>query len=280
MSRIGRFPVIWAVPVVAAVLAGYLVYDKVREFGPQITIRFEDVSGVKPGQTPIQYRGVPVGEVTAVELGANGKYAVVKARLRRSAVSISREGTRFWIVRPKVGLSDITGLGTVITGPRIELSPGGGKPGRDFVGLENPPVPSEREGLKILLLSPRRGSLKIGSPVFYRGIEVGAVEELRLAPDATTVNIRAVIRKPYVGLVREGSMFWNASGVDVSIGLLHGVEIGMESLRSLVAGGVAFATPEGAPGRGMKDGAVFRLYDKPKPEWLDWHPQIAIGQGG
>jgi len=277
-GRTWTFPVVWIVPVLAAVVAGYLMYDRVREYGPEITLKFEDAGGVKAGQTPIRYRGVPVGEVTEVELSEDQKYAVVKARLRRPAVSIAREGTMFWIVRPEVGINSITGLGTVITGPQIEVLPGGGKPKWEFVGLANPPVQSENEGLKILLLSVRVGSLKTGSPVFYRGIEVGAVQDVRLGPDATTVNIRVSIKKRYAPLVREGSKFWNVSGVEMSVGLLRGMEIRMESLGSLVAGGIAFSTPEEKDGRPARNGAVFRLYDEPKKEWREWNPKIAIPQ--
>lgn len=276
------FPVVWVVPVVAALVAGYLVYERVREFGPEITIKFEDASGVRTGQTPVRYRGVPVGEVTDVELSEDRKHAVIKVRLRRPAVAIAREGSMFWIVRPEVGIRNITGLGTVITGPQIEVLPGTGNPKREFVGLDSPPVPSENEGLMIVLLSSHLGSLKFGSPVFYRGIEVGAVRDTRLGDDATTVNIRVSIEKRYMNLVREGSKFWNVSGVDVSVGLLRGMEVSMESLGSLVAGGIAFSTPEEQDEKDNSpapDGAVFRLYDEPEKEWLDWNPKIAIPQG-
>src|SRR5574341_1066149 len=140
------FPVVWVVPVVAAIVAAYLVYDRVREFGPSITIRFQHAGGLRPGHTPINYRGVPIGEVTAVELSDDRQHVLVKARLRRSGASIAREGTVFWIVRPEVGFGNITGLGTVITGPQIEALPGAGEPKSVFVGLENPPVALERKG--------------------------------------------------------------------------------------------------------------------------------------
>ncbi|HZD54980.1 MAG TPA: MlaD family protein, partial [Candidatus Aquicultoraceae bacterium] len=192
-----RISVVWAVPLAAAAVAGYLMVGHVREFGPEITIRFEDAGGVKPEQTPILYRGVRVGEVRSVELGKDRKHAVVRARLLRRDASIAREGAMFWIVRPEVGFSSITGLGTVITGPRIEVLPGAGAPKREFMGLENPPVVSDPEGLQIVLLTARLGSLHPGSPVFYRGVEVGAVRDYRLGPDATTVHVRVSVRRRY-----------------------------------------------------------------------------------
>jgi paraquat-inducible protein B len=271
-----NFSVVWVVPVVATIVAGYLVYDRVHEYGPKITITFKDASGLKIDQTPIRYRGVQIGEVTAVDLSEDRQHAVVKARLRRSGVSVAREGAVFWIVRPEVGIGNITGLGMVITGPQIEVLPGTGKPKSEFVGRESPPAALERKGLKIVLLAGHLGSLKLGSPVTYRGIEVGTVQDSRLGADASTVNIHVLIRRRYANLVRKGSQFWDVSGIDMKVGLFRGLEINMESLRTLMAGGIAFATPDDPKDGPAKDGTVFPLYDKPRKEWLGWAPKIPI----
>ncbi len=275
-GRRWNFSVVWVVPVVAAIVAGYLVFDRLREFGPKITIKFKDGSGLKIGQTPIKYRGVPVGEVTAMELSQDQQHVLVKARLRRSAASIAREGSVFWILRPEVGIGNITGLGTVITGPHIEVLPGTGESASEFAGLESSPVALERKGLRIVLRSGRLGSLKPGSPVYYRGIEVGAVQDSQLSANAAAVDIHVYIRQRYASLVRSGSKFWNVGGAEVSAGLFRGVEIKVESLRSLVAGGIAFATPSDPKARPAGDRTVFRLYDEPEKEWLEWTPQISI----
>jgi paraquat-inducible protein B len=269
-------PVVWAVPVIAAIVAGYVVYDRVREYGPKITIKFKDGSGLKTGQTPIKYRGVQVGEVTAVELSEDQLDVLVQARLRHSAASIAREGAVFWVVRPEVGLSNVAALGTVITGPEIGVLPGNGEPKSEFVGLESSPVALEREGLKIVLRSNHPGSLRSNSPVYYRGVEVGTVQDVQLGADATVVDINVFIKQRYAKLVRSGSKFWNVSGADVSFGLLRGIELKMESLRSLVAGGINFATPNDPKAKPVKSGTVFILYREPKKEWLEWAPKISI----
>ncbi|MBI2359902.1 MAG: MCE family protein [Deltaproteobacteria bacterium] len=270
------FPVIWVVPVLAAIVAAYLVYDRVREFGPKITIKFKDGSGLKTGQTPVKYRGVQIGEVTAVELSEDQQHVLVKARLRRSASSTAREGAVFWIVRPEVGLSNVAALGTVITGPEIGVLPGTGEARSEFVGLESSPVALERGGLKIVLRSSRPGSLRPSSPVYYRGVEVGTVQDVQLSADAAMVDIHVFIKQRYANLVRSGSKFWNVSGVDLNVGLFRGVELKVESLRSLVAGGITFATPNDPKAKPAKNGTVFPLYDQPKKEWLNWTPKIPI----
>jgi paraquat-inducible protein B len=270
-----RFPVVWVVPVVAAIVAGYLVYGHLQELGPTITITFNDVDGVKPDQTEIRYRGVVVGQVTRIELSEDHQHAVVKARLRRAESSIARDGSLFWIVRPEVTMWTIRGLSTVITGPYIQVSPGTGPPTSEFTGLEGAP-PSGRPGLRITLATAQLRSLGPGSPVYYRGIEVGAVTATTLSRDATAAHVHVVIEPRYARLVRLGSRFWTVSGVDVNVGLFRGVEINLEALKSLIAGGVAFASPEDPTAPPVKDGTIFALHDKPEKQWLEWMPKIPI----
>jgi paraquat-inducible protein B len=270
------FPVMWTVPVVAALIAAYLVYDQVREFGPKITIRFKDGSGLKAGRTPIQYSGVRIGEVKVVKLSDDLRDVVVEARLLRSAASVAREGSVFWIVRLGTELQDISNLGTVITGAYIQVLPGTGEPKTDFVGMEGSQAALEPQGLEIVLHTKRLGSLKPSSPVYYRGIEVGAVGAVQLGADATVAEIHVLIKPRYVKLVRSSSKFWNSSGADVKFGLFSGVEINVESLKSLVGGGIVFATPDDPKSRQARNGAVFALYEQPEKDWLEWAPRISI----
>jgi paraquat-inducible protein B len=269
------FPIIWIVPLIAAIVAGYLVFQRSRAYGPTITVVFKDASGVKAGETWIQHLGVPIGQVISVELADDLEHATVIARLMRSRVSVAREGSVFWIVRPEIGLENVSGLGTVISGPHVEVLPGTGPEKMEFVGLETSPVILERRGLKIVLITNRAGSLRPNSPVYYRGVEVGVVQDTQLSTDAKVVNVNVFIRQRYAGLVRPGSKFWNVSGVDFNAGLFRGVELKLESLRSLVAGGIEFATPED-DSKPVRNGTAFPLYSEGKKEWLDWSPKINI----
>ena len=270
-----RTAAIWVVPLLAAIVAAYLLYDRMKELGPEITINFRDGSGIREGQTPILYRGVQVGEVTRVGLSRDQRQVEVRARLRRSADSIAREGSVFWIVRPEVGIGSITGLGTVITGPEIQALPGTGEQRSEFKGLESAPAAMELRGLKVVLRTSRLGSLQRNSPVYYRGVEVGVVQEATLSPDATGVHVHVLIRSRYAPLVRANSVFWNVSGVSLRGGLFKGVEFKLESLRSLAAGGINFATPNDSA-RPVQDGQVFPLHADGRKEWLNWAPRITL----
>jgi len=274
-----RVAIVWVVPLIAAIVAAYLVHGRLEEFGPTVTIRFRDGGGVKAGQTEVRYRGVPIGQVSEIDLTDDQEYVVVKARLRRSAESVAREGSVFWIVKPEVGFGTVRGLTTVLTGPYIQVAPGRGPPATDFRGLERAPPTLGRSGLKIVLEAAQVGSIRPGTPVHYRGVEVGSVVAVDLRRDATAAQLETFIEQRYARLVRSGSRFWNVSGLDIRASLFKGFEISLESLRSLVTGGLAFATPEDPDAVPVRDGTVFPLHEQPEKEWLTWRPKIQIAAG-
>jgi paraquat-inducible protein B len=277
IRRRRRLSVVWVVPLIAVLVAGYLVYNRAGQAGPRITIRFKDSGGLKPGQSPVKYRGVTVGEVRSLALSEDLQSVEVTARLEKGAAALAKEGATFWIVRPELSVANVSGLSTIISGPYIEALPGDGAAKKSFDGADSAPASLEDEGLKIILVAAHRGSLRVGSPVYYRGIEVGAVQKLRLSDDARRVEVDTLIRQRYAPLVRAESKFWNASGLDLDIGLFKGAQVNIESLQSLVAGGLSFATPDGPKaGEAAQDGAIFALYDEPKKEWLEWAPAIAL----
>jgi paraquat-inducible protein B len=274
VKRRRLFRLVWIVPVLAIAIAAALVWHRMQDYGPEITVTFSDGAGLRPGQTPVRYRGVPVGEVSGVSLSKDEKSAVVRIRLTKSGEGMAREGSEFWIVRPRVGFGQISGLTTVLSGPEIAVKPGKpeAKKKLEFSGLETPPVAIEG-GLRIILRG-QRPKMRVDAPVYYRGVEVGVVQKLDLAPNALSADVHVVIYPRYAGLVREGSSFWDVSGLNVRGGILKGVEVQFESVRAFITGGIEFATPPGTAR--AKQGTVFFLYDEPKKEWLAWAPKIGI----
>lgn len=265
---------VWVVPVIAVAVAAWLVFQRIQDLGPEIKVTFDDAGGLRVGQTPLRYRGVQVGEVSGVDLSNDEKRAIVKIRLKKDAAHIARDGSRFWIVRPRVGWGTFTGLNTVLSGPELQVIPGKADAAekREFTGLDSPPASIEG-GLHIILRA-ERPKMRADAPVYYRGVEVGTVQKLDLAPNALSADVHVIIYPRFAALVREGSSFWDVSGLNVKAGLLKGLNIEFESLRSFVTGGIEFATPPGT--KRAKAGTVFFLYDQPKPEWLAWAPKIPI----
>jgi paraquat-inducible protein B len=269
------FPWIWLAPICAlAVAAGYL-HLHYQEQGARITIQFNDVEGVVIGQTPLTMRGVAIGKVADLELSDDHKHVLVHVALQRKYASIAGEGALFWIVRPDFSNGNITGLGTVVSGPYIQAVPGVGERRSEFVGLDKQPV-SLGNGLILILHASRLEHLGADSPVFYRGIQVGIVQSAHFATNASHIDINVVIRERFAKLVTPRSEFWKISGADVEGGIFSGISVKLDSLRTLLSGGIEFATPDDGPTEPAKDGAQFTLHDEPKKDWLAWTPKINL----
>ena len=263
IKKKSRFSFIWVIPLVAALIGCYLVYDYYMNRGLPITIIFSSGEGLEADKTLIRFEGVEVGKVTSIELIRGKKNVKVSATLDKSAAYLAWQGTIFWIVKPRLSAARISGLETMLTGVYIGVRPKkeGGDKKTDFVGLDKPPPGDpNRPGLHIVLRSQELGSLQSGSPVLYRQIEVGQVEEHELAEDNKEVDVNLYIFEEYAGLVRTTSRFWNAGGVTVTGGL-SGLKVRTESLSALLAGGIAFDNPPGDYGEPCKNNAVFDLYE-------------------
>ena len=242
--------IVWLVPVVALLIGGWLIYKAVTEKGPEITITFRTAEGLEAGKTKIKCKDVEIGLVEEITLSKDLTQVIVKAQLVREADSYLSENSRFWVVRARVSTSSVTGLGTVFSGAYIDIDPGAaGKKTRHFTGLEDPPIVTTWEkGRHFILKAQRKGSLDIGSQVYYRQIEVGRVAAYNLEPDGTGITFKVFIKDPYPVFVRKNTRFWNASGIDVKLDA-QGIRVDTESFVSVLVGGIAFDVFEssGAP---------------------------------
>ena len=255
------FSIVWLVPLVALAIAGWLAYTTLAEKGPEIEISFTTAEGLEAGKTKIKYKDVEIGRVDDVVISDDLSRVIVTASMQKGTGPHLTNETRFWVVRPRLGAGGISGLGTLVSGAYIEMDPAEGKSATKFTGLEEPPVvQSGIDGTKYLLLAARLGSVSRGSPIFYRGIKVGEVMGHELAADSSEVFFHIFVKSPHDRLIKTDTRFWNASGVHVSMGA-DGVEVQMESLQSLLTGGIAFETPAHALSNPpAKEGTPFALH--------------------
>jgi paraquat-inducible protein B len=266
---------LWIVPIAAAALCGWFLYRDYVATGPMITIYFHNADGLQEKNTQVKYRGAQVGQVRVIQLQKDNEYVKVQARLTGAAKNLAREGSLFWIVRPEVKVGAISGLGTIVSGEYIAVQPGKGEATNSFTGVDKEPLPEQVGSLQVVLTSPSLGSLQEMSPVFYRGIQVGEVLYFQLNSQASNVTIHARIHKEYAPLVRADSKFWNAGGLNVHAGLFRGIDITAESPKTIVSGGVEFATPLAYQAEATND-TVYELYDKPEDKWKTWAPAIKL----
>lgn len=258
---------IWLVPIVALVIGLSLAVQAYLQQGSTITISFKSGEGIEAGKTKIRYKNVQVGLVSAVTIAKDRSSVLVTAEMTRDADPFLKEDTRFWVVRPRLTGSSITGLGTLTGGSFIAMDAGSSSDSRaSFVGLDIPPVVAmDVPGRQFVLHSYDVGSLSVGSPLFYRHLQVGQVLSTELDKDGETVILHVFVQEPYDRFVRANTLFWHASGIDLNLDA-DGMKINTESLLSIMLGGIAFQTPddseEGAQAEANRQFMLFATKDE------------------
>ncbi|CAI1949512.1 PqiB family protein [Serratia ficaria] len=244
-----RWPApIWLVPLVALLAAVSMLAHTWLATGPEITIIFQTANGLEPGKTAVKYKDVTVGTVKGITLGGNDSQVLVTVSLNENAANLARADTRFWVVRPRVGIGGVTGIDTLLSGAYIGVDKGtSNDTRRHFTGLESPPaIINGMPGSRFVVQTDDLGSLDIGSPVYYRRVQVGRIASYRLSEDGKSVSLQVFIDSPYDRFVKPNSRFWNASGLDISVGA-NGFRLRTQTVGAIIAGGIAFATPDSSP---------------------------------
>ncbi|VWB90769.1 mammalian cell entry protein [Burkholderia stagnalis] len=244
-TKSGWLPsLVWLVPLIAALIGIGLVIKSVRERGPEITLTFHSAEGLEPGKTQVKYKDVEIGMVKAITLSKDLTRVLVGVQLKKESENFAVKGSRFWIVRPRVGATGVSGLGTLLSGAYIGVDAGRSSESQtEFAGLETPPaVTGDQKGAQYVLRGDSLGSVDIGSPVYYRRVQVGQVVGFSLDKDGTGVTFNVFVNAPYDQYVGENSRWWQASGVDLRLDS-SGLKLNTQSLATVILGGIAFQTP-------------------------------------
>ncbi|WP_313289021.1 PqiB family protein [Stutzerimonas nitrititolerans] len=261
-QRRARVSLVWLVPIAAALVGFSMVVQNWLSAGPQITVSFETAEGLEANKTQVKYKNVVIGQVTAINLSEDHTRVIATVELDQDAEPFTREDTKFWVVRPRIGASGVSGVDTLLSGAFIGADAGRAEETRrEFVGLEAPPpVTFGVEGKQFTLHTDDLGSLGIGSPLYFRRLQVGQVISFGLADDGKGVQVQVFVNAPYDNFVTDDTRFWNASGVDVSVAA-DGLTVNTESLSAILAGGIAFRAPNYSPdARPAAEDSEFTLF--------------------
>ena len=244
---------IWLIPLAAALVALGIIVQTLSERDGQIRIEFKSAEGLEPTKTKIRYKDVEIGEVKTIALSADRQKVLVTAELTKGSANLMRKDTVFWVVRPRIGVGGISGLSTLLSGSYIGVDVGKSEQSSDyFTGLDAPPpILNDYAGRTYVLTAATIGSLDIGAPVYFRHIQVGQVISYQLDKQGRGVSLSIFVNAPYDRYVQANSLFWHASGVEISVDA-NGFKVQTESVATVVAGGISFDTlaPELPTGNG------------------------------
>ena len=251
---------IWLIPLVAALIGIGLVARILLERGPEIVLTFKTAEGLEAGKTAVKYKDVQIGMVESLRLASDRSHVQVTVRLNKDAEAFTAQDTRYWVVRPRLDTSGISGLGTLLSGAYIGADAGvDERRATEFTGHEvRPSITSDASGQQYLMRANNIGSLDVGSPVYYRQIRVGQVVAYELDDDGRGVTLRVFINTPYVKFVGTNTRFWHASGLDMQINA-SGLTLRTQSLATILLGGIAFGAPEDEMGSAAPENTAFTL---------------------
>ena len=254
-----RISPFWLLPIIALLIAGWLIWTTYEDRGTTVTIDFMSADGIVPGRTPVRYQGVEVGTVQEISLSKDLNKIEVKVSIKNSMKDALRDQTQFWLVTPKASLAGVSGLDALVGGNYIGMMPGEGKEQDHFTALDTQPRFHLNNGeLMIHLHAPDLGSLSSGSLVYFRKIPVGRVYDYSINTNHQGVTIDLLIERRFTSLVKKGSRFWNVSGVKADVGF-GGAKVQLESLAALVNGAIAFDSPADSKPAAQND--EFGLYE-------------------
>ncbi len=233
-----------------------------RATGDPVRISFRGGEGIQPGQTEVRYLGVPVGYVESATLDVPNRAVVAVARFQPAFDRLHDQGAVFTLVGPRISLAGVTGLETLLSGPYVDLAPGGGNviadrfEGRSLADEGFRTTQAESEGVRVVLHAKVLPPLREGAPVLYRGLVAGRVEKAAMGTDGPV--LAAVIRKDFAASVGANTRFWQVPAVSLQAG--PGVfKVDVAGVETLLQGGVAFDAFEAA-GPSANDGAKFELF--------------------
>ena len=237
---------VWLIPLLAALIGLTLVVKSFVDQGPTVVVSFRSGDGLEAGKTKVKYKDVDIGLVRAISLSRDLSKVLVTIDMSKEARRFTVADTRFWVVKPRVGASGVSGLGTLLSGAYIGVDAGKSEENRtEFTGLEKPPqVARDEKGSSYILHGDNLGSIDVGSPVFYRRIQVGQVTGFDLDDAGRGIKMTVFVSAPYDQYVGKNTRWWHASGVDVRLDS-SGFKINTQSLAALLVGGLAFESVNG-----------------------------------
>ena len=253
---------VWLVPLLALFIGAWMVYQHISSQGPLITLEINNAEGLEAGKTKVKSLSVDIGLVEEIELNDDYSKAILRVRIEHHAAKMLVEDSIFWVVKPRIGKSGVSGLGTLLSGAYLELKPGSSKEDADrYTVLETPPlISSDTPGLRLTLSNRASKAISEGAPINYRGFEVGRIETVHYDVETRRTNYDIFIFSPYDGLVTTNTRFWMKPGVSVKMSA-KGIDLEMDSLESVLTGGITFGLPSGwEPGESVTTDTKFHLF--------------------
>lgn len=257
---------IWILPLIIFCILGWIAYDNYTKKGTNITILFKSAEGLKIGVTPLVYKGLELGKVTKIDISDLNSIKINILVKSDASKFVAIDGSRFWIKKPTISLTKISGLGTILSGNKIEIFPSfktikefeNAKEKYEFIGLDSKPdYHLDDKGYYVSILSSRADLVEVETPIFYNKFQIGEIVSKEFKNES--VYLKAYIYDRYNYLVNKSSSFVMNKALKVSFGA-SGMNLELSSLYSALVGGITVQTPSKDAKKMLKD-KFYVLYE-------------------
>ena len=253
---------VWIIPALALLTGAWLLFQHIRNTGPEITLYLNDADGIEINSTAIKVLNVTVGKVTAITISPDEKGVQIKAKMSADVKDMLRKDTQFWIVKPRIDQSGVTGLNTLVSGSYIAFTPGHSKERTySFKVLDLPPVSAiSQNGIRLNLKGHSDKLLTAGSPLLYGDMSAGQIEKAYFDPKDGSVHYQIFVNSPYDSLINDKVKFWLQTGLQIKASG-GGVHIDSAPLPALLSGAIAFKTTNDGSGIPVMNNSQLPLYN-------------------
>ena len=211
-------------------------------------------------KTRIMLRGEQIGSIH--QIIHHQDKVTLQVGILSSYEYILRENSQFWMVNADLSLSGITDTDALFGGAYISVNVGEGAKSSDFILTALPPAKHlSSKGLQLSLTTKQGNVVNPGSPISFRGIAVGQVDNISLDESGNNVSINITVDEEYRHLISNFTRFYNASGVTITGGLGNFM-LKTESADAMLKGGISFFNPEiDTDMTAVTEGGKFTLFD-------------------
>jgi len=248
--------------------------DEMKDSSNSITIVFDNVEGVHEQFSQLTYKGVKVGKVTNVSFDSKQR-VLVKAQIYKDYDSFTKEGTIFYLKKPKISLQEVSNIGSTLMAVNIGvIKSTKTKFETKFKGFETlPSVDKSYHGTIFKVYSKHASSANVDSPIYYKNVQIGKINKIDLAKDASNVIMDCLIYDKYTKFIRSNSIFYDISGFNMKFSIFSGSKVESNTFTSILKGGLVVVTPyEYKRKASSKD--KFILIEELRDDWESISPSI------
>jgi len=239
-----KFTVIWIIPIIALLITAWMLFKYQADQGHTIYIKMTTADGITAGKTEVKVRNVKVGLVKRLELDLSHNGVLAKVQIENQYGDLLTEDAKFWVVKPRIDQSGISGMNTLLSGAYLELEPGTSQSLSYLFTLQDEPalISNDIDGKRFKLTASSAEVLDVGTSIYFRGYRIGQIESGRFDVNTLSMHYGIFVFSPYDKLITNNTIFWVSSGVDFSLNT-SGVQFSTGSLSKLIKGGISVDYP-------------------------------------